>query len=425
MILSRTQIELLKLKMLKLSDQYDNFYMLDSCNLNSPLNEGKYELLVAVGAKRSYIIDSPLKSLDKLQEFLSKSAWYFGVISYEVKDDIENLESKNREHIKCPSIAFIEPEGILTIGKDGLLNVAGNSALFGDYELNHKIENEELELTGDQIVNSGMTQCEYLSKVAAIHEHILRGNVYELNLCYSRLLEDVSINNPSLLFRDLVKLSPVPFAAYVKRDSQYLISASPERFLKLSDKSIVSQPIKGTSSRSDEEQEDEKLKSDLFNSEKERAENVMIVDLVRNDLAKCSLTGSVKVRELFGIHSYAQVHQMVSTIESELNPDTNFTDILQSTFPMGSMTGTPKIAAMKLIEELENDKRGVYSGSVGFIDPEGNFDFNVVIRSIVYDANQRKLSYGVGGAITIDSDPQKEWEETELKASAIEKVLGL
>lgn len=165
------------------------------------------------------------------------------------------------------------------------------------------------------------------------------------------------------------------------------------------------------------------LKNDLAKDEKERSENIMIVDLVRNDLSKTAVKGSVKVEELCKVYSFDQVHQMISTVTSQIEENTHPIDVIKSTFPMGSMTGAPKISAMKIIENLEETKRGLYSGAVGYITPRGDFDFNVVIRSILYNHTQKYISFSVGSAITSKSDPLKEYEECLVKAKAMHEVL--
>ncbi|NRB65024.1 MAG: anthranilate synthase component I family protein, partial [Saprospiraceae bacterium] len=203
-----------------------------------------------------------------------------------------------------------------------------------------------------------------------------------------------------------------------------MLCASPERFLRKRNDVLISQPIKGTRSRGLTPQEDEALKQDLMNSQKDRSEHVMIVDLVRNDLARSSLTGSVQVSELYGIYSFAQVHQMISTIQSRLRPDIPLVEAIRNAFPMGSMTGAPKIKAMELIDQLESTKRSIYSGAIGYISPEGDFDFNVVIRTLFLRQDVGYLSFSVGGAIVYDSDPEQEYQECMWKAKAILETLG-
>src|SRR5690606_8474955 len=186
---------------------------------------------------------------------------------------------------------------------------------------------------------------------------------------------------------------------------------------------IISQPIKGTMRRGSNESEDNVLKDQLYHSEKERAENMMIVDLVRNDLARSAIPGSVKVDELFGIYTYPKVHQMVSTVSANAGSDVAFSEIIRNAFPMGSMTGAPKVSAMKLIEQFESSRRGLFSGAAGYITPNGDFDFNVVIRSILYEQKTKKISFQVGSAITYDAVPDQEYQECQLKAEAMRQVL--
>ena len=220
-----------------------------------------------------------------------------------------------------------------------------------------------------------------------------------------------------------IQISAAPFSTFLRLDQKYLLSASPERFLKRTKNTVISQPIKGTTKRGKNSIEDTILKQNLENDLKERTENIMIVDLVRNDLSRSAIKGSVKVTELCKAHSFKQVHQLISTVISEVSKDTDSITILKSLFPMGSMTGAPKIAAMKIIEELEETKRGLYSGAVGYISPTKDFDFNVVIRSILYNATNKYISYSVGGAITSKSNPENEYEECLIKAKAMRDVL--
>jgi para-aminobenzoate synthetase component I len=262
----------------------------------------------------------------------------------------------------------------------------------------------------------------YLAQVEKIKKHIKLGDVYEMNFCQEFYAENAAID-PGDVYRELNAISATPFSAFCRLNDHYLLCASPERFLSKSGSRLVSQPIKGTARRGITPAEDEQLKKALAASEKERSENVMIVDLVRNDLSRIAKRGSVKVDELFGIHTFEQVHQMISTVSAEVKEDISFIDIIRATFPMGSMTGAPKVRAMQLIEEYESSKRGLYSGAVGYIDPSGDFDLNVVIRSILYNSASRYLSFTVGGAITDRSDAGQEYEECMIKAAAMLRVL--
>jgi para-aminobenzoate synthetase component 1 len=243
-----------------------------------------------------------------------------------------------------------------------------------------------------------------------------------MNFCQEFFVENLEIN-PLETYSKLIEISPTPFSVFYKNENKYLISASPERFLKKIGTKIISQPIKGTIKRGENAEIDLQLRTQLECDEKERSENIMIVDLVRNDLSKTAKQASVKVEELCGIYSFKQVHQMISTISSEIDQETHFVDVIKSMFPMGSMTGAPKIEAMKLIEKFEKTKRGLYSGAVGYINPQGDFDFNVVIRSILYNLDKKYLSFSVGSAITAKSIAESEYDECLLKTEAIKKVL--
>lgn len=216
----------------------------------------------------------------------------------------------------------------------------------------------------------------------------------------------------------------MPFSALFKAKSQWIVSASPERYLKKNGGKIIAQPIKGTIKRGKSEPEDTANKEVLASSEKEQAENLMITDLMRNDLSKVSKTGTVEVKELFGIYPLPRVFQMISTVTSQLKEGVSFSDILHASFPMGSMTGAPKIRTMEIIDELESFKRGWFSGAFGVIEENGDFDFSVVIRSIIADLEVKKLYFGVGSAITYDADAAQEYDECSLKAQAILEVLS-
>tara|TARA_R110002126_G_scaffold95957_1_gene224926 strand:- start:628 stop:1530 length:903 start_codon:yes stop_codon:yes gene_type:complete len=262
----------------------------------------------------------------------------------------------------------------------------------------------------------------YLKKISKMLDYIHHGDLYEANFCMEFYAENASIN-PLEKFLKLNEISQPPFAVYFKNNNQFLLSASPERYLKKENENLISQPIKGTAKRFSDPVKDEVSKNNLASDPKERAENIMITDLVRNDLSHTAQKGSVTVKELCGMYSFMQVHQMISTVTSKLDFQYTAIDAIKSTFPMGSMTGAPKIAAMKIIEELEETKRGLYSGAVGYFTPNGDFDFNVVIRSILYNQEKKYVSFSVGSAITSLSIPESEYEECLLKAKAMREVL--
>jgi para-aminobenzoate synthetase component 1 len=276
--------------------------------------------------------------------------------------------------------------------------------------------------TGIQ-VKQRVSKQQYIDTIEQLKKHILRGDCYEINYCMEFFAENAVVD-PLLIYQKLSSTSPNPFSALYKLDDKWLICASPERFLKKEGNKILSQPIKGTSSRFlKDDNKDKKSKEELFISEKDRSENVMVVDLVRNDLARVCKEGTVKVDELFGIYSFPQVHQMISTVSGELKDKISFTEIIKATFPMGSMTGAPKRKVLELIEKHESSRRGIFSGAVGYITPEGDFDFNVVIRSIMYNASEKYLSFMAGSGITFYSYAEKEYEECLLKAGAMRESI--
>jgi para-aminobenzoate synthetase component 1 len=282
---------------------------------------------------------------------------------------------------------------------------------------------EKTEINSPIQLKSRIAKEDYLQKIATIKNHILEGDIYEMNFCRELYNEDATIN-PLNTFFELNEKSKAPFSSFFKINEHYILCASPERFLQKNEDLLISQPIKGTVKRGASQEEDEFLKSELYHSEKERAENIMIVDLVRNDLTHFAKTGSIQVKELFGIYTFNTVHHMISTIVATLSDSKNYISAVKKAFPMGSMTGAPKIKSMQLIEQYEQSKRGVFSGSIGYFTPENNFDFNVVIRTILYNKKNKYLSVQSGGAITIDSLPEAEWDELQLKSALIENILN-
>lgn len=359
--------------------------------------------------------------------FVQKNNWQFGFVSYDYKNHIEpQLQSNNLDVVQFAEKHFFTPELLFQIA-DHEVVIDYDSEHYTDQQVHHlfydlsKVELGVMPNAGIKITPR-LSKEAYLNNVKALQKHIQLGDIYEVNFCQEFYAEPVNIDPIALYFK-LNEKSPTPFSCFVKYEDNYLLSASPERFLKKQGRQIISQPIKGTIRRGTNEEEDQLLKEQLLNDPKERSENIMIVDLVRNDLTKIASKNSVKVDELCGIYTFPQVHQMISTVSAELKEEVSFNEIINATFPMGSMTGAPKIRAMELIEQYETSKRGIYSGTVGYIDSFGNFDFNVVIRSILYNKDNQYLSFFVGGAITHLSDPEKEYEECLLKAKAMLEVL--
>ena len=407
------------------SQQFREVTILDS---NSQSNENQlyktYDFVVAVDAFTSIQTDFE-KAFEDVYQYQSKSNdWLFGYLAYDLKNDVEHLQSQNFDGLGFPDLYFFQPKKIFLL-KDTTLEIQYlnmcDDEIDSDFEdiLNQeKSESQESKVTIQQRISKE----NYLKKVNKMLAHIHRGDIYEANFCMEFYAEE-SVIAPYEVHKKLNEISDAPFSVYFKKNQQYLLSASPERYLKKENEKVISQPIKGTAKRNSDSNIDEQNKIDLLNNPKERSENIMIVDLVRNDLSQTATKGSVEVEELCENYTFKQVHQMISTITSNVAHTTSPIEILRTTFPMGSMTGAPKISAMKIIEELEETKRGLYSGAVGYFTPSGNFDFNVVIRSILYNSDNKYLSFSVGSAITAEAIPENEYEECLLKAKAMFEVL--
>ncbi|GAA4970772.1 aminodeoxychorismate synthase component I [Algibacter aquimarinus] len=409
------------------AQQFDDVVWLDSNNYEQKFTS--YDAVLAVDAFTSIQTDYN-DGFEKLKEYQTNTNdWIFGYLTYDLKNDIEVLNSKNHDDLEFPDLYFFQPKKLFLI-KDNQLEIQYLNCVDDELEadLECLFENQECHAErngsgcGDVKIKLRIHKDEYFSKVDTLLEHIHRGNIYEANFCQEFYAENTCIN-PLETYQNLNNISNPPFASFVKLYDKYVLCASPERYIKKEAETLISQPIKGTAKRAENPEEDLQLKAALANDEKERSENIMIVDLVRNDLSKTALKGSVKVEELCKIYTFDQVHQMISTVTSKVNLETHPVDIIKSTFPMGSMTGAPKISAMQIIENLEETKRGLYSGGIGYFSPHGDFDFNVVIRSILYNASKQYISYSVGGAITAKSDPLKEYEECLVKAKAMREVL--
>lgn len=406
------------------AQQFEDVVWLDSNNYQQ--NHSNYDAILAVDAFTSIQTDY-IDAFGKLKEYQTvTSDWIFGYLTYDLKNDVEALSSKNHDRLGFPDLYFFQPKKLFLI-KGNQVEIQYLKAVDDEIESDLKAINKSeydrcYSYCNDIKIKLRIHKDAYFEKVNNMLAHIHRGDIYEANFCQEFYAENTEIK-PLDTYLKLNEISKPPFATFLKCQDKFLMSASPERYLKKTRTTIVSQPIKGTAKRAQNKEEDELLISDLLNDEKERSENIMIVDLVRNDLSKTALKGSVKVEELCKIYTFDQVHQMISTVTSQVDKTTHPIDIIKSTFPMGSMTGAPKISAMNIIENLEETKRGLYSGAVGYFSPEGDFDFNVVIRSILYNESKSYVSYSVGGAITAKSDPLKEYEECLVKAKAMRTVL--
>lgn len=391
----------------------------------------KYEALLAVGAEDEILPnESEQSSFEILKSFYeTKKDWLFGFLTYDLKNEIEALHSNNLDNIELPNLHFFQPKIVIEFSeKEIRIHSKDEKAISVFEKINQTSILDKTIFSHKKIrkedIQHRISKEEYLETIGQIKSHISKGDIYEMNFCQEFFIEDAEVN-PYVLFEKFNAIGKAPFAAFYKFKNKYLLCESPERFVTNRDRKIISQPIKGTIKRGTTIEEDEQLKKQLYHSPKDRSENVMIVDLVRNDFGKSCKAGSVEVEELFGIHSFEQVHQMISTVVGELEEEVHFIDAIKNAYPMGSMTGAPKIRAMELIEQFEKTKRGLYSGAVGYITPEGDFDFNVVIRSMIYNEDKKYLSYQVGGAIIFDSSPEGEYEECLLKAKGFFQMIAL
>lgn len=383
----------------------------------------QYECLAAVGSYASLNMNRGC-SLDALQSFLDlHQDWCFGHLGYELQEETEAVHTDKTNLAGMPDLFFFIPKILIRLSNEEIQ--------IGSLSDNHEVIWQEIRSVVDDYSNFRSLQIEervsrdeYISTIEKIKKHILRGDCYELNYCMEFFAANALIA-PLQLYHQLTSFSPNPFAAYYRNNDLYLMCASPERYLSKRGRFIFSQPIKGTKRRDLEDgAHDELLKQELKTNNKERSENVMVVDLVRNDLSRVCEEGSVKVEELFGVYTFPHLHHMISTISGSVREGTKFTDLIRATFPMGSMTGAPKKSVLELIDRYEPTARGIFSGALGYITPDGDFDFNVVIRSIVYNQSKKYLSYHVGSGITGYADPEKEYEECIIKAAAIKNVLN-
>ena len=433
---SLESIDAFKSKLLIWAQQFEAISWLDSNQYNQ--NYSSFDAVLAVDEFTSIKTDYT-NAFDKLKEYQSITNDYlFGYLSYDLKNDVEQLFSKNFDGLDFADLYFFQPQRIIFI-KGNTIEFSYLKMIDDEIDFDFKainkispqtqsraplgIDSAQPDKSSEEIkVKQRIHKDEYHQKVTNILNHINRGDIYEANFCQEFYAENATIN-PLEVYHHLNEISEPPFATFLKCEHQYLLSASPERYIKKEGAKVISQPIKGTAKRLIGKVDDAQIAFDLSRDEKERSENIMIVDLVRNDLSKTAIKGSVKVEELCKVYSFKQVHQLVSTVVSEVEETMNSVDIIRKTFPMGSMTGAPKVSAMKIIETQEETKRGLYSGAVGYFTPIGDFDFNVVIRSILYNEEKKYISFSVGGAITSKSTPEKEYEECLLKAKAMKYVL--
>ncbi|MBS1743477.1 MAG: anthranilate synthase component I family protein [Bacteroidetes bacterium] len=405
--------------MLNWVNRFNIFCFLD--NNNYTFEQPAFEWMLAAGCKEDVTLNEN-QSITALKQFSEQHKdWVFGHISYPAPGKLaEHCEDK----IKFPAAYFFTAVTMVWL-QDDIITIESDSEQ--PEEIYKAILQQPSVVVNVSRSKPGIqkrySKEEYISIIESIHQHIRRGDCYEINFCQEFYAEDADID-PVYIYHQLSSVSPNPFSALYKLNDRYCLCASPERFIKRSGNEIISQPIKGTAKRNlADAYEDDTNKNSLLLSKKEKSENVMIVDLVRNDMSRICTEGSVHLKELFGIYSFPQVHQMISTIAGTVNDCTHWTSILDACFPMGSMTGAPKLKVMELIDRYEKVPRGLFSGTIGYIQPNGDFDFNVVIRSLFYNESNKFLSFKAGGGITFYSDADAEYEESLLKAKAISDIL--
>ncbi|MFA6247142.1 MAG: anthranilate synthase component I family protein [Mucilaginibacter sp.] len=420
MITEVTDVAIFKQKALAWAAKFDTLCYLDSNSFNDPYS--KFDTLITIGAKAELKANAG-DAFDQLSAFRNNNpGWITGFFGYDLKNETENLRSNNTDYLDFPDLYFFAPEILISI-KGNTVEITGDK----DDEIFKSITGLEIVPDKQQPainLQPRFSRQEYVETVEQIQQHIVRGDIYVTNFCQEFYADDTEIE-PLSIFQNLNSLSPTPFSTFFKWNGNYIMCASPERFLAKRGSKLISQPIKGTARRDADEAVDQSLIDELRNHPKELQENVMIVDLVRNDLTHSAKPGTVKTEDLYGIQTFKQVHQMVSTVVCEIRDDVTAVEAVKNTFPMGSMTGAPKISAMQLMEQYERSKRGVYSGAVGYFSPDNDFDFNVVIRTLLYNSTKKYLSFHVGSAITYHANPESEYEECLLKAKAILEVLGV
>lgn len=404
---------------LSCASSFNHLTVLDSCGYQND-RYSRYDWLVAGNAMREGS-GSAFSSLQDLQQRFP--GWWMFRLNYELKDQFELLHSKNPSKLEWPDARLFLAEWVVTSSANSItLHLHPDSDLDRDtWEELFKDPAKPFDHPPIEL-NARLSREGYIERAEKLMSHIQRGDIYEVNFCQEFYAEDIDMH-PVQVYQKLLKRASPPMSALWRAGHEWVLSMSPERFIQKKGDQIISQPIKGTAKRSTDPEEDKDIARALRNNIKEQAENVMIVDLVRNDLSRIAKRSSVHVPELFKVYPFPTVHQMISTVQAVVRDDLDLWDILKATFPMGSMTGAPKVRAMQLIEENEVSKRGIYSGALGYLDPNGDFDFNVVIRTVVFDAGENYLSVSVGSALTAAAHPEMEWLECDLKLAAIREVL--
>ncbi|MEN9570501.1 MAG: hypothetical protein RL172_1732 [Bacteroidota bacterium] len=424
-IFNVTDFKQIKIQLLNWANQFGSFCLLDSHGYEAQEPAG-FECLLAAGSLSHITLPAgTINAFDALQQFASeqKGQWLFGHLAYDAGNENDQQPMGKADGIGFADAHFFVPELVLKLCTHQLhIYCAGDAAAIYSQVL--QASKEPGQVTTEKVhIQSRMSQAQYIATIQQLQAHIVRGDCYEINFC-QEFFAKASIN-PVAAYQALSNISPVPFAALYKINHQFCICASPERYLKKYGTRLLSQPIKGTAKRNHQDAAaDSHSKEQLRHSKKEQSENVMVVDLVRNDLSRVCKPGTVNVDELFAVYSFAQVHQMISTISGAVNKDVSWVKLVRETFPMGSMTGAPKRRVMQLIQQYEQTRRGLFSGTIGYIDPAGDFDFNVVIRSILYNQQTSSISLQAGSAITFYCNAQEEYNECLLKAKSMMDVFA-
>jgi len=420
-------VEDFRRKCIEFARQFDTFILLDSHSdkLEKVSKYAEFDMIAAAGQVCSTSLN--YCNFSELRNFTNSiNDWRFGHFSFNLQTETEGIISENENLIGFPDLFFFQPKWFFILkGNQAELQYLPNITEYEAITLVEKFNNptnQAFQHINKEIIECRTNEKDYLNIVNQLKWHISRGDIYEVNFCIEFFSKNYNLD-PYKTYLLLSSHSPAPFASFYKLNDKFLICSSPERYLRKLGSTIISQPIKGTAARGFNPDEDKIIVNNLVHSKKERAENIMITDLVRNDLSKTAVSGSVKVDELCSIYSFKHVHQMISTVSAKLDEKQHFTNAIKNSFPMGSMTGAPKHSALKIVNQFESFNRGLFSGSVGYIAPSNDFDFNVVIRSILYNSTNKYLSIPAGSAITSYCEPEKEYEECLLKAKALLEVL--
>lgn len=417
----------IKNQLIQWGNQFEHVVWLDSNAY--PDSDKTYEAILAVDASKVFQSDSP-DALNELKEYRKANKdWLFGYLSFNAGATTNPQQNTDREEnlLEFPKLSFFHPRKIFFIKEDSIeIHYASDkeSEIEADWKAINDVKVQDyLQNKPNLQVASRLSKPEYLDKIQEIQAYIEQERITEINFC-QEFYAHAKLENPLAVYQHLNEISKTPFASYVRMEEKHVLCASPERYLSNTDGRIKSQPIKGTAKRKEKTLEDRKIRLSLETDEKEVTENVIITEMIVDELYEVAEEGSVQITELCKAYSFKQVHQLISTIVCQLKPELDGVDAIKATYPMGSMTGIPKNNTLEIIDAIENFDRGLYSGGIGYFAPNDDFDFNVVIRSILYNAKNEYVSFAAGGAITALSNPENEYEEVKLKVKAMEQVLG-